>query len=166
MAALGTIFSVLGTVVSAAGQMAAANQEKAAAEWQAKEYERQARAERAAGQREAEQQERKKDLALSRLQTVAAASGFSATDPTALNIGGEIERYGTMQQQMSQYGGADRAAGLESQATATRLSAKARATGARYSAFGTILGGIGGLAKYQGGGSSSSGGGGYVPFYG
>lgn len=165
MAALATVLSVAGTVVSAAGTMAAAQQERAAAEWQAKEYERQSKAELAAGQREGFEQERKKELALSRLQTVAATSGFSATDPTALNIGGEIERYGTMQQQMSQYGGADRARGLESQAMATRLSAKARATGARYSAIGTILGGLSGMAKYQGGGGGGSGGG-YVPFYG
>lgn len=154
LAGIGSIFSLLGTVVSAAGTMAAAKQQEKAAEWQKLEYERQAKAETAAAQREAETQQRKKDLALSRLQTVAAASGFSATDPTALNVGGEIERYGTLQQQMAQYGGTDRAAGLRAQGELGVLSAKARTAGAQGQAFGTILGGIGGLARYGGGGGS------------
>lgn len=158
MAEIGAIASLIGTVVSAAGTMAAASQQKAAADWQAKEYERQAKAERAAAQHESEQLERRKDLAQSRLQTVAAASGFSATDPTALNVGGEIARYGTMQEQMAQYGGEDRAAGLNSQATLARLSGQAAATGARYRAIGTIIGGIGGLARYGGGGGTATAG--------
>lgn len=162
MAALSAIMSVVGTVISAAGTMAAAKQQEQAADWQAKEYERQAKAERAASQQEAQQLERRKDLAQSRLQTVAAASGFSATDPTSLNVGGEIERYGTMQEQMARYGGEDRAAGLNSQATLARLSGQAAATGARYKAMGTIIGGIGGLARYGGGGSTAGSSSGYL----
>jgi cell division protein FtsL len=156
MAAIGTILSVVGTFVSAAGTMAAAKQQEKAAEWQKLEYERQAKSETAAAQRDAEALQHKKDLALSRLQTVAAASGFSATDPTALNVGGEIEKYGTMQQQMAQYGGADRAAGLRAQGDLGVLAAKARTTGANAQAFGTILGGLGsGLSRYGGGGGGA-----------
>lgn len=156
MAGIGTIFSVLGTVVSAAGAMQQASQEKAAADWQAKEYERQARQERASAQAEALEEDRKKGIVLSTLQTQAAGSGLGATDPTVLTLAEDITKRGTYRQQLAQFGGEDRATGLNSQATATRLSASARAAGARASAFGTILGGIGGLAKYQGGGSTTS----------
>jgi hypothetical protein len=156
MAGIGAIASLLGTVVSVAGTMAAANQQQQAANWQALEYERQGKAEQAAAQSQAEQLERRKRLAQSTLQATAAASGFSATDPTALDITGEIARYGTMQSQMAMYGGADRRAGLESQATLARLSGQAAATGARGKAIGTLISGLGGLAKYGGGGGTTT----------
>ena len=158
LGALGAIASLAGTVVSAAGTIAAGKQAQANANWQALEQERQAKAEQASAQREAQQLERRKDLALSRHQAVAAASGLSASDPTSLDIRGEIEEYGTMQQQLAQYGGRDRRAGLEAQATATRLEGDLAAKRARSSAIGTILGGIGGLARYStgGGGRASS----------
>ncbi len=153
MAGIGAIFSLLGTVVSAAGTMAAARQQEQAAEWQRLEYERQAKAERAAAQREGEAEQRKKDLALSRLQAVEAASG--AFDPTH-SVVGEIEKYGTYRQQVAGYVGRDRAAGLEAQGELGVLAAKARSTQMRGQAMGSILGGLGGLARYGGGGSSSS----------
>lgn len=156
MAGIGTIFTVLGTVVSAAGQMAAANQEKAAADWQAKEYERQAKQERASAQAEALEEKRRTEGVLSTLQARSAASGFGATDPTVLALTEDIAKRGTYRQQLAQFGGEDRGVGLESKATATRLEARARATGARAQAFSTLLGGIGGLAKRYGGSSGSS----------
>lgn len=156
MAGIGAIASLAGTVISAAGTMAAASQQQAAANWQALEYERQAKAERAAAQTDSMEQQRRKDLALARLQTVAAASGFSATDPTALDLAGDIQQYGTYRQQLVQYGGEDRAAGLKGQATAARMAGQAAASGARFKAIGTLLGGFSGLARYGGGGASTT----------
>lgn len=157
MAGIGAIFSLLGTVVSAAGTMAAAKQQERAAEWQRLEYERQAKAERASAQREGEAEGRKRDLALSRLQSMAAGSGFSATDATALNVGGEIAKYGTYRQQVAGYLGQDRAAGLEAQGELGVLAAKARSAQARGQAMGSIIGGLGGLARYGGGGGGGGG---------
>ena len=153
------IAMVASTAMSAAGTIAAGNQQKAAGRWQQQESERAARAERAAAQREADQIDRRKDLAQSMLQTVAAASGYSATDSTALNVSDEIERYGTYQAQMAQYGGEDRATGLKAQGAMARYSGEAAASASRLKAIGTILDGVGGLARYRsiGGGTSGSG---------
>jgi multidrug efflux pump subunit AcrA (membrane-fusion protein) len=154
---LGAIFSMVGSVVSAMGTIAAGKAQAAAAEYQAKQLEARGKQERAAAQVEAQQYESQKKLALSKHQAHAAASGFSATDPTNLVIADRIERYGTLQQQMVQYGGEDRQAGLEAQAEARRMEGRAAKQGARYSAMGTIIGGFGGLARSYGGGYSSGG---------
>jgi hypothetical protein len=166
MAAIGAVLSFAGTLISAAGQMQAAKQQQAAANWQALEYERQGKAERAGAQAEALEEGRRRDLALSRLQTVAAASGFSATDPTALDLSGDIAQHGTYRAQLRQFGGEDRAAGLRSQAQVTRMQGQAAATAARARAVGSIISGFGGLARYGGGGSAApaSGGGNYYGF--
>lgn len=149
------IASIAGTAVSAAGTIAAGKAAKQAADYEAKQLDIKALEEQAAGQRESEQYARKKELALSSLQAGAAGSGFSATDPTALALAGDIAKYGTYQEQMAEYGGESRRAGLESQATARRLEGRAAMKAARYGAAGTILGGISSLASKYGGGSSS-----------
>lgn len=157
MAELALIATVLGSAVTAAGTIAAGKDAKAQANWQALEYERQGKSERASAQRQAEQEQHRKRLAESRLQTVAAASGFTATDPTALGILTGIEEEGTIRAQLAQYGGEDRAAGLQSQATLSRMAGSAAKRKANYTAIGTILGGLGsGLAKYNTGGSTAA----------
>jgi hypothetical protein len=150
LAAIAPIAQVIGAGVGALGTLAAGRQAKEAGEWQAREHERVAMAERAAAQREAEQVSRRADLAQSRLQTVAAASGLSATDPTALNLEGEIASHGDLQARMTRYGGEDRATGIGAQADMARYSGRAAQNASYYRAAGTILGGIGGLARYGG----------------
>jgi hypothetical protein len=186
MAGIGTILSIVGTVVSAAGTLAAGRQAQAQAEYQARAFEQQGKIqqqgleyearqlelagkeEQAASQREADDQKREKNLALSRLQTQASASGFTATDPTSLAIADEIARYGTFKQQIAAYGGKARRANLEDQAAGARYEgeaaiagANASAAGARlsgrsarqqslFSAFGTLAGGLSkGLSRYN-----------------
>jgi len=155
MAVLGTIASIAGTIVSAAGTMAAGKAAKQAANFEAQQLEIKAKEEQAAAQLEAGEHRKQKNLALSKLQANAAASGFTATDPTSLAIADEISRYGTMQEQIAQYGGKSRRAGLESQAVARRMEGKAAASAARTSAFGTIIGGVSSFAKKFDVGSSS-----------
>jgi hypothetical protein len=151
---------VASTAISAAGTIAAGNAQKAAGKWQQQEAERAAKAERAGAQREAEQLGRRRDLASSRLQAVAAGSGFSATDSTALTLNEDIQRYGTYQAQMAQYGGEDRATGLRAQGAMARFSGDAAASGSRLRALGTVIGGVGdGLARYRNIGGGTSGGG-------
>jgi hypothetical protein len=156
LAAIAPIAQAIGAGVGALGTLAAGRSAREAGNWQAQEHERAAMAERAGAQREAEQVSRRADLAQSRLQTVAAASGFSATDPTALNLTEEIGSHGDLQARTVRYGGEDRATGLRGQADMARYSGKAAQTASYFRAAGTILGGIGGLARYGGTGPASS----------
>lgn len=144
LTAIGPALSAVGTVISTIGQIQAGNAAAAAANYEAAGLDIKAKEEHAAAQREADQLRRRKELALSRLTTVAAGSGFTATDPTTLNIAGETERYGTVQEQMAMYGGLSRRRGLEDQAAATRATGRAAQKGAFMRAIGTAFSGIGG----------------------
>jgi hypothetical protein len=118
--------------------------------FEAAQLEERGQEEEAAAQREAEQLRRRRDLALSRLTARSAASGFSATDPTALNLGEDIARYGTYQENLATFGGRSRRAGLEAQADAARFSGDAARQASYWRAGGTILTGVGSLAsKYN-----------------
>lgn len=161
MAQIGAVIGLVGTFVQAAGtiaagkaQMKAARQQQEVAEYEAKQLDIRAKEERSAAQQEAMEIARQKRLALSALQNRAAASGFMATDPLTYDLMGEIEQYGTLQEQRAQYGGRSRAKGVEAQAEGRRMSGRAalaegRAAliGSRYAAAGTILGGLSGFTR-------------------
>lgn len=155
------IATIGGSAVSAAGTIAAGNAADQSAKYEAAQLDIRAKEEQAQAQQEAKQLREQKERAQSTLTARSAASGFSATDPTSLALLDELERYGTLQEQMAQYGGKSRRAGTEAQATGVRMTGKAKKKGSRYSAAGTILSGIGGgLSKYNPGtygGSSSYG---------
>ena len=120
----------------------------------------QGREELAASQQEMLQARRAKTLALSRLQSIAAGSGFTATDPTALDLASDIAGYGALQEGLELYGGLSRKQGLYDQAKARRFegksgkrvaaleteslfsAGKSAYSGGLLSAGGTILGGI------------------------
>jgi hypothetical protein len=148
--------TIAGSAVSAAGTIAAGKAAQQSADYEAAQLDINAKEEQAAAQRDAQQYKDRKELALSSLQAQSAASGFSATDPTTLAIADEIERYGTVQEQMAQYGGKSRRRGLQDQATGRRLEGKAARKGSMYSAAGTILGGIGSsISRIPGSGPST-----------
>jgi hypothetical protein len=155
------VATVAGSVMEAGGTIAAGNAAKQQADYEAAQLDIRAKEDQAQGQQEAKQLREQKERALSSLTARSAASGFSATDPTSLALADEIERYGTLQEQMAQYGGKSRRTGTEAQATGARISGKAAKKGSKLSAAATILGGISsGLSKYNtgsGGGGSSSG---------
>lgn len=141
-----TVASIAGTAVAAAGTIAAGKNAKAAAAYEAAQMDRAGKEEQASAQREGEEYRRRKNLALSQLQSRSAASGFSATDPTTLNLADEIEKYGTFQEQTAAYGGNSRRIGLEDQAAGRLAEGRAAQSGSQYSAVGTILGGISSMA--------------------
>jgi len=164
LTAAGTIAS--GNAAAAAGKMQQQQglMAQKAAEYEAQQLEIKAKEERAAGQREAYEYQRRKDLALSSLQARAGASGFSATDPSTLAIADEIARYGTLQEQVAMYGGESKARGINAGAATRRMEGemskyagdmayyegKAKKSASRLDAAGTIIGGISGLAtKYN-----------------
>lgn len=143
---IAAVATIAGSVVSASGTLAAGKAAQQSANYEAQQLDVEAKNKQAEAQIEAGEYKRKKDLALSNLQANAAASGFSATDPTSLALADEIARYGTFQEQLAQYGGTSTRAGLEAQAEGRRVSGKAARAGASYSAAGTILGGISSVA--------------------
>jgi hypothetical protein len=150
MAALAVISAVAGlagSFVQAQGTIAAGKAAQQSANYEAAQLDIKAKEEQAAAQRDAQEYGREKDLALSKLQTNAAASGFSATDPTALAVADEIAKYGTYKEQMAMYGGTSRRAGVEAQAEGRRMEGKAALQGAKSAAMGTILGGISSMAS-------------------
>ncbi len=150
LAVISAIATVAGAAVSAAGTLAAGKAQQRAQNYEAAQLDAEAKQKQAEAQIEGEQYQRKKELTLSTLQNEAGASGFSATDPTALALADEISRYGTFQQQVAQYGGKEQREGLEAQAYGRRLTGEAERIGSRYKATGTILGGISSMAsKYN-----------------
>ena len=146
MATVATIATLAGTAVTAAGTIAAGKAQENAMRYEAQQLDMQAQEERAASQRDMLEHRREKKLALSRLQNLAAASGFSATDKTALDLTGDIAQYGTYKEQMALYGGASRSAGYRAQAEGRRMTGRAARVGSYFDAGGTILGGISTMA--------------------
>lgn len=144
---LALALSLAGTAVSAIGTIATGQAEARAAEMRARQEELNAQNEFAAGQRDAMDVAHQQKLALSRLQNNAASGGFTGTDPTALDLTGEVAAHGTYQQQVAIYGGANRAAGLRAQAAADRASGQAALTGSYFRAGGTLLSGFSGALR-------------------
>lgn len=158
LAIIGTLASLAGAAVAARGTLAAGKAQQVASEFQAKQYERKAQEEQAAAQRQAMEVAQQKKRVQGRARAVAAASGFMPGGPTTEALADETERYGTLKQQMAAHGGRFTRDTLLDSAAGKRFEGAAAMQGARYSAAGTILGGIGGLARYAGsfGGSGGS----------
>lgn len=157
MSTISTVATIAGTAMTAAGTIAAGKAAKVAGDYEAKQLDIKAKEEQAAAQREGEQYQRQKKLALSKVQSLAAGSGFSATDASTLADIGDIEAYGTVQQQMAEYGGTSRRAGLQAQAEAARMEGRNKKRASYYDAASTILGGVSTLAdRYSGRARSTS----------
>lgn len=159
MAGLGTIAtiaSLAGTAVSAIGTIAAGRDAQRQANYEAAQFDVRAKEERAQAQKESLDVARKRRLALSRLQAIAAASGFGASDPSVLDLLGETAKYGTFEEQMARYGGTSRAAGLRAEAEGRRMAGSARARQSYFNAAGTILGGVSSMFRKYGQGATSS----------
>ncbi len=147
---IGTVATLFSTGISALGTIAAGKQAQREARFEAAQLDIKANEEMAAGQKRGLEHKRRTQLALSALTNRAAASGFTATDPTALDLTEEIATYGTFQQQLAQYGGESRQTGLRDSAQAKRISGAAAKRGSYYGAGGTILGGISTMAERYG----------------
>lgn len=138
---LPVLLSAAGTAMSAFGTIAGGIQAKRSADFQAEQMRRQAQEERAATQREQFQLDRRTQQAQSRLQATSAASGLGASDPTVLQLAGDIEGEGRYQRDMLGYTGTTRAQGLETGAQAAIMEGRAARTASFIGAGSTILGG-------------------------
>lgn len=162
---IATIATVAGTAITAMGTIASGKAEakavraraQAAAEegeFEAKQLDVRAKEERAASILEKDELRGRKERVASAAQARAAASGFTATDATSIQIASETESRGTFQEQLALHGGAARASGLGLSAEAKRISGISGINVAaidaanikqrsRNAAVGTVVGGLG-----------------------
>ena len=161
--AAGAGAGLIGSGVQAIGQVRAGQAANEAAKFEAAQLEAKADQEFAASQREAEEFRRRRDLTLSSLQARSAASGFSATDPTTLQIADDIAERGTIQSQLALHGGSLRQADLKTSAVGRRFEGKQALKGSKLAAIGTIMGGASDFSRFavsasRGSRTTSSGG--------
>lgn len=141
---------------------AKAGQEQAMVEGQWAE--RRAQEERASAQRKADSRVREGNLATSRLQAVAAASGSKATDPTVMDLFGNIKKASGINAANETATGEQRASGLTFDANLKNWGADmnawvadANANIKRSSADATLLGGVLNAGSTMAGGFSRMG---------
>lgn len=158
--ALGVLGSVAGGFSEAQNIRAEGDAQSAALEFEAEQLDRRGKEEFAAGQQQAQEARLKKRLALSQLQTRAAASGFSATEGDVLDIATDIDERGTFQADLFEFGGALQRENLDNNAAARRASASNVRAGAKMRANSAELSGLtGGFQRFAAGISPPSGGG-------
>ena len=136
---LAPALSVAGTLIGAQGQQqagkaasaqasAAARNERVAAEFEAKQADYLAGQSKAAAQREALEQRRAAALIASRALAVAAASGAGASDPTVVDLIGQIYAEGNYRSALALYEGEEQARSYEVSAAARRVGGASAAS--------------------------------------
>jgi len=138
-----TLASIGGSILSGLGQMQAGKAAKANANFQSAQMEQQAGQERASSQREAIALRRQSAIMQSNAQAASAASGGGATDPTVLNITGNLAREGEYNALSALFAGEERARGQKLQAASTRIEGKQAQKQGYSGGAATIIGGIG-----------------------
>lgn len=139
-------FELIGALVSGVGTIAQGVAANNAAKFEAQQMDMKAKEERAASQREAAQDRKEAQLAMSRQQALAAASGGgSGVDaPTIVKLMSDTAGQGELNAQMRMYGGEQRARGLMDSAKARRMSGRASLLGSFAGGFGQAAKGISG----------------------
>lgn len=135
------IATVLTAATTAATTVMSADAQADAAKAQQAWADRQAMEEQAAGQRQAAQELKQAKAAQSRLMAVAGASGSGASDPTVMDLWGDIDTEGRVNAGVAQAMSQQKADGIRYQAALDRWKADSQKKIANVSAIGTILGG-------------------------
>lgn len=145
---LASTLQTVGTVLSMGGSLVAGSAAAANADFQAQQLEQKADLELATATRKAAEEDRQKELVISRARAVGAKSG-GGVDYTLL---GDLEEEGTYRTLVANWEGEEAARGLRAQAAATRTGGKAKRLGHTITAFDTLVGDIGSseslLSKY------------------
>lgn len=145
----GATAALVGTGVTAYGQIEQGRRSQEVAERQAALEEAQGRDEFAAAQRETFERRLESQLALSRQQAIAAASGggAGADAPTIVKIMESTAQRGAYGEQGTTYRGIRLRDALYSSASARRRTGANDFQGSIYSAIGTSLSGIGNFTR-------------------
>jgi hypothetical protein len=168
MAGIGAILGLVGSVASGAIGMMGANAQAQFMNAQAKNEQMQlnhmAGEERAAATRDMAAKQKEVSLLLSRQQAVAASSGAGATDPTVLELAGDLAREGSVQKRELGRQGLEKGQMLDYRGKVGVKMAKAEGKMLKASAMGNMIGGvIGGLGDMLGSGAFDKYGGGGMP---
>lgn len=150
MAAIGAIVGLLGTGLQVMASIQQGKAQEAAAEFEAKQREKAAAEEFAAGQRAALDKARETDEVLSRQRALAAASGGGVQDASILDIYEDTAQRGAYNEAVARYGGEERAKGQLDAAAAARLKGKSAAQGAMLSGIASGISGFGQIFKNYG----------------
>lgn len=155
MAPLMLVATLASAAISAYGAVKAGKDQQAALDFEAKQHERQAADELAAGQRLALDKRREGDLAMSAVRATAADSGAGVLTPNIMEIFGSLGEQADLNARAEIYGGQNRQAGKLDAATANKVKGKSIYQGSILSGIGEGLKGVG--KAYGGGGGSSYG---------
>lgn len=150
------VASTVGTIVSANQAASAAKAEGKQAEkvgeWQASQLRQRAGQERAAAQRQAIEERRQGDLAVSRARALSAGSGASASDTTVMNIYSDLAAEGEQNAMTALWEGEEAAKGLEMQAAGAQYEGAAAAQAGKFQSTATkragYLSGVGTAMSY------------------
>lgn len=150
--ALSTGMGIGSSILDSRSRRAHGRLMRQSAEFEAGQLEVNAGQEMAMAQRRAMEERRRADLVSSRALALSAASG-GATDPSVLDIIGNIEGEGAYRALTSIYEGEERARQFRTAAAARRWEGAAAENASRGNMFGTLLrGGATLLSKYGGNG--------------
>jgi len=120
MAVAGAVSSIAGGFSAANAAKTAAQRQKTEAEFEAEQMTQAAGQAIATSQRDAIEQRRQARLLQSRAIAISGASGASVTDPTVLNLIGDIAGQGSYRAAVALYQGEDKARQLNMAADAKR----------------------------------------------
>lgn len=149
-AAIPLVMSGIGTVLSASGQMSAGNASAAAGYGQQAVLDQQAGQVAAQGSQEVANQNLKTKAIIGTLRARAASGGGSASDPTVVNLAGNIAARGEYNALSALYSADEKASGLQYQGDLAAYSGQVKQTAARTTALATAISGFGGLAAKYG----------------
>lgn len=148
--AISAISSIGGTVLSAAGAIQQGKAANEAAKQQAAQEQRAANEKRAQSSMEVAQRLKEQQLVLSNQQAAAGASGGGASDPTILDLAGDVGGYGYQQRALAVANGENQARGYEDQRKSTLASGKSALSASYTNAFGSLLSGTtSGLSTFR-----------------
>jgi hypothetical protein len=138
---MGMTAAVTGTLLSAGGKVYGAQKSAASADYSAAVLDQQAGQSVASGIQGSINERRKAQYVASAAQARAAASGGGATDPTVVDIIGNIQGEGEYRALTELYQGQDRATSLRARASGLRREASAERTSGWLSGISTVLSG-------------------------
>lgn len=140
-----------GTIFQAMGQMNAAKSQQEGYDYAARAALVNAGQANATAQRAAVQRQREAGLAIETAQARSAGSGGSATDPTVLNIEGNLKKQGTYNALTELYSGSEAARGFSQEAATDTYRGQLARSAGNWNAVGTIISGANTLYGNYGG---------------
>lgn len=136
---------IASTVLSGIGAIATGRSVKKASESEADQLVARAKARRAEGGAAAREEIRQKRLIKSRAQAVMAAQGANLSDPTLVNLMGDLEAEGQYRALSRLFEGDDEARGLEEAARIRRKEGKAAQKAGLFRGVTNVLSGVSSL---------------------